>query len=214
MNEIERIVSERNIRWLVHFTRIENLESILTNGLIPRNNFAELDSEPLTNDKIRLDGFLDATSLSIESPNYRMFWKCRCDAREQHSITHENWVVLGIKPNILWEKDCAFCATNAANNAVVQIAIEERKGASAFGKLFSEVDEKPSREEMRINDRCPTDPQAEILVFDRIEPEFIFGAVFKDNKKIDSFREKFPQKKFKIFSDLFFPREDYNYWQG
>lgn len=82
MNEIERIVTERNIRWLVHFTRIENLESILENGLLPRNNFEGLDVQPLTNDAFRLDGFLEATSLSIESPNYRMFWKCRCDAKE------------------------------------------------------------------------------------------------------------------------------------
>ena len=214
MNEIERIVNQRNIQCLVHFTRIENLESILENGLLPRNNFEDLTVHPLTNDTLRLDGFLGATSLSIESPNYRMFWKCRCNAKEQHSIPHENWVVLGIKPDILWEKDCAFCVTNAANNAVVQIAIEDRKGVDAFERLFSEVDGKPSREEMRINDRCPTDPQAEILVFDRIEPRFIFGAVFKENKQIDSFREKFPQKKFKVFSDLFFPREDYNYWQG
>ena len=214
MNEIERIVNEKNIRWLVHFTRIENLRSILENGLLPRDNFEGLNLQPLTNDNLRLDGFLGATSLSIESPNYRMFWKCRCDAKEQHSIPHENWVVLGIKPNILWEKDCAFCSTNAASNAIVQVALEERKGAEALKRLFSEVDGKPSREEMRINNRCPTDPQAEILVFDKIEPDFIFGAVFKNNESIERFREKFPQKKFKVFSSLFFPREDYNYWQG
>lgn len=214
MNEIERIVTERNIRLLVHFTRIENLESILENGLLPQNNFEELNVQPLTNDTLRLDGFLGATSLSIESPNYRMFWKSRCDAKEQHSIPHEDWVVLGIKPNVLWEKDCAFCSTNAANSAIVQIDIEERKGAEAFEKLFSEVGGKPSREQMRINDRCPTDPQAEILVFDKIETEFIFGAAFKNNRQIERFRGKFPQKKFKVFSSLFAPRDDYNYWRG
>ncbi len=214
MNEIEKIVTERNIRWLVHFTRIENLESILENGLLPRNSFEDLAVHPLTNDTLRLDGFLEATSLSIESPNYRMFWKCRCDAKTQHSIPHEDWVVLGIKPNILWEKDCAFCATNAAKNVVVKVPIQERKGSDALNQLFSEVDGKPSREEMRINDRCPTDPQAEILVFDKIEADFILGAVFKNNEQIKKFREKFPQKKFKVSSSLFAPREDYNYWQG
>lgn len=214
MNEIEKIVAERNVRWLVHFTRIENLESIMTNGLLPRNKFENLGVQPLTNDALRLDRFWGATSLSIESPNYRMFWKCRCDADEQHSISHENWVVLGIKPSILWKKDCAFCSTNAANNAIIQVPVEERKGAEAFERLFDEVDGKPSREEMRINNRCPTDPQAEILVFDKIEPEFIFGAVFKGGKEIDNFRRKFPQKRFKIFTSLFAPRDDYNYWQG
>jgi len=128
MNEIEGIAKQRNIRWLVHFTRVENLESILKNGLIPRNNFEELDNEPLTNDKIRLDGYLNATSLSIEFPNYRMFWKCRCDAKEKDSIPHETWVVLGIKTSVLWEKDCAFCLTNAAHNIITQTDLEERKG--------------------------------------------------------------------------------------
>ncbi len=123
-------------------------------------------------------------------------------------------MVLGIKPSILWEKDCAFCVTNAANNAIVRIDIEERKGADAFERLFNQIDGKPSREEMRINDRCPTDPQAEVLVFDKIEADSIFGAAFKNNVEIERFRKKFPQKRFKIFSSLFAPREDYNYWQG
>ena len=76
MNEIEKVVNERDIRWLMHFTRIENLESILENGLLPRNSFERLDIEPLTNDSLRLDGFLEAISLSIQSPNYKMFYKC------------------------------------------------------------------------------------------------------------------------------------------
>jgi hypothetical protein len=214
MNEIEKIVNERNIRWLVHFTRVENLESILENGILPRNSLESLNTIPLTNDEIRLDGFLNAISVSIEFPNYRMFWKCRCDAKNKDSIPHENWVVIGIKPNVLWEKDCAFCSTNAANSAMIKTKIEERKGAEAFDQLFREVESKPTRELMRINDRCPTDPQAEILVFDKIEPEFIFGAAFKHNLPMGKFREKFPQKKFKVFSSLFAPRDDYNHWQG
>lgn len=62
MNEIEKIVSQRNIKLLIHFTRVENLQSILENGLLPRSNFEELGAEPLTNDKVRLDGFLGATT--------------------------------------------------------------------------------------------------------------------------------------------------------
>jgi ssDNA thymidine ADP-ribosyltransferase, DarT len=213
MNEIERIVNERNIRWLVHFTRIENLEGILENGLLPRNNFEELGIEPLTNDTLRLDGFLEATSLSVDFPNYRMFWKCRCDANEQHSIPHESWIVLGLKPSILWEKDCAFCFTNAANSEITQINIEDRKGIEAFNMLFNEVEGKPTRKEMRIKNACPTDPQAEILVFDKIEAEFIIGAVFNGVTPIQEFREKFPHKKFNSFPNLFLPRADFSHWK-
>jgi len=65
---------------------------------------------------------------------------------------------------------------------------------------------------MGINTAYPTDPQSEVLVFDKIEAEFIIGAVFKNVLPVKDFREKFPQKKFKHFSGLFAPREDYNYW--
>ena len=210
--EIERIVIERKIKFLVHFTRIENLNDILENGLLPRNRLDELGIKPLINDELRLDGFLNATSLSIRNPNYKMFWKSRCEASEKQAVPHENWVVLGLKPDVLWTMDCAFCVTNAANISVTDVQVDDRKSAEALSRMFDEVEGKPTREKMLLKGYCTTDPQAEVLFFDEIEPEFILGAAFKTKARIDEFREKFPEKKFIHFPKLFSPREDYNYW--
>ena len=78
---------------------------------------------------------------------------------------------------MLWEKDCAFCVSNAASNEVTCIPISYRKGLAAFNKLFEEIDGKPTRAELGISVYCPTNPQAEILVFDCIEPKYIIGAI-------------------------------------
>ncbi len=81
----------RRIRvpYLVHFTRVANLPSILQHGLYPVSRTAEVGVAPVVNDELRLDGHRNATSLSIAFPNYRMFWKYR---QENVGV---DWVVLG-----------------------------------------------------------------------------------------------------------------------
>ena len=81
--QIQQICDERNIETLVHFTRVENLSSILQNGLLSRKALEILEEtrgqQFLFNDRKRKDGHKDAICLSISFPNYQMFYPIRED---------------------------------------------------------------------------------------------------------------------------------------
>jgi len=125
-----------------------------------------------------------------------------------------NWVVLVIKKSILWSKDCAFCQTNAASSSVTSIDIEKRKGFDAFVSIFQEKEGIPSRSELKIKDNCPTDPQAEVLVFDDIEPRLIVGALTSSENQAKLLRVQYPDYLFKYVRAAFSPRKDYKHWQN
>lgn len=170
--EIQDYAVQIGIPFLMHFTRAVNLPSILQYGLYPVSLTAEIGIVPAINDELRLDGHKDGTSLSIAFPNYRMFWKYR-----QESVG-VNWVVLAIHPSVLWMKDCAFCRHNAADARISCQPVAALKTSSAFSGMFDEIDGFQSRQEQRLKPFDPTDGQAEVLVFDVIEPELIAGVVF------------------------------------
>ncbi len=70
-------ISRRKIKYLIHFTHIDNLESIIDLGFIPRNM---LDSDKYIykyNDEHRMEGRRDCTCFSIEYPNQYMMSKYR-----------------------------------------------------------------------------------------------------------------------------------------
>lgn len=185
---IENILRERQIKYLCHFTRLENLESILTHGLIPRSDLynpvfnpnCDLPVSGLFNDTVRADNHPDAICLSIAFPNSKMFYKLR---REQEN---SQWVVIVLHSSLLLSKNCAFYPTNAANNNVRHSNISNFQGERAFNILFDDIGDK--RQFLLSKD--PTDVQAEVLVFDNIETNYIAYCVFNSNDLRDNFLEK------------------------
>lgn len=204
---IKREAKTRKINFLMHFTRQENLESILVEGLIPRAEI-EADELPATfNDDVRLDGCPSATSLSIVHPNYKMFYRYR------KTFTDAKWAVLGIHASVLWKYKCGFCSENAASNHVTAIPIEQRSQVEAFRGMFDEIDGRPSRKELAIPDGCPTNPQAEVLVFGRIKPKFIAGVAFRDKADADDWGKRYPAYEIGRMTGLFAARKDYAHWK-
>lgn len=171
---IQTHATEIKVPFLLHFTRAANLPSIMQHGLYPVSRADEIGAAPQINDELRLDGHRDGTSLSIAFPNYRMFWKYRQDNEGVE------WVVLAIRPSVLWLKDCAFCRHNAADARISCQPLQQLKTAAAFTGMFDEVEGIQSRQEQRLKTFDPTDGQAEVLVFDVIEPNLITGAVFEN----------------------------------
>lgn len=199
-------VKEKEIEYIWHFTRLSNIDSILRHGLISRHDLENLGMQSDFNDEYRLDCQRNAICCSLGHPNYKMFYSLR------QNDPNVRWVVLGIQPSVLWEKDCAFCVSNAASNEVTCIPIEFRKGLAAFNRLFEEIDGKPTRAELGISDFCPTNPQAEILVFGRVEPEYIIGAITQDKATEIELKTKYPRWEFLYHRALFSARKDYQNW--
>ena len=88
----------RGIKTLIQFTRIENLDTILTHGLIPRELLEHrvfLNAlNPRFSDLQRVDNRKEMNFLSVSFPNYRMFWS-------KASKDQEKWAVLEFEPEFL-----------------------------------------------------------------------------------------------------------------
>jgi hypothetical protein len=201
----------RSIYALLHFTRIENLESILTHGLVSRLQLGamNLPTPILVNDKHRLDGYPNAISLSICHTNYQMFYK-------YNSLNQHQWVVLVLEPYILWEFECAFFETNAASNAMKHLSLPHRKDYQSLERMFTD---QPNvvRSGLGIPNYYPTNPQAEVLVFEPIPPQYITAVNFYDENAKDGFLPKGVRgDHHPIIStsrEYFGPRIDYPAWQ-
>lgn len=205
---LESFVNARGIEYILHFTRIENLDSILANGLIPRDELERTEMNSIFNDAHRYDNCRNALCCSIGHPNYKMFYSLRTNNPDTE------WCVIGIKKDVLWNKNCVFCVENAASNNVTSIPINQRKGLQAFMKLFDEIENKPARNILDIPDYCPTNPQAEILVFDRIDSNDIVGVVFQSKQRADEYTRRYNWEDFFIYHRAFFcPRKDYEHWR-
>lgn len=90
---------------------------------------------------------------------------------------------------MLWQKDCAFFKTNAANNCCRLIDVNTRKNVSSFSELFEdqtrdfinsngEECSENVRSYFNLPSRYPTDPQAEVLCFDPIDIRYIMRIFF------------------------------------
>ena len=194
--EIQKICSDKNIEHLVHFTRVENLPTIMDKGLMSLQRLKESDQDFRFNDSLRLDNHTNTISISISFPNSKMFYKYR-----NKNIRWE-WAVLLLKPDILWERPCLFCSTNAASSKM-------RWESGNFSKpehLLNMFEESFERTEY-LEEHYTTDEQAEVLVKDFIPPENILKVVFEDQQTLDQNRGHIKNARAVIDEDYFSSRE-------
>lgn len=205
MTTIQDYAVERQIGALLHFTREENLVSILERGLLCRD-VLESEGHPRFNDQFRYDR-TKAICLSIEAPNYKMFYPLR------QANPEESWVVIGVKPEVLWMLSCAFCSSNAASNAVTAIPLQERMGLPAFRAMYDDWGAK-TRDVLGLAPAYPTNPQAEVLVLERIAPQYILGVVANSALAQQRIQQRHPEISVVVSSTYFMPRFDYAHWQN
>jgi hypothetical protein len=204
---VKEILKEKRIDWLLHFTRAENLENIFKYGLLPRSDLDNMNIESNYNDQYRYDKCKNASCLSIQFPNYKMFYGLREDNPKV------DWAVLLLRANILYEFECAFCQANAGSEQIYTIPINKRKGKDAFLKLFEEIPNRSTRKELEIGSCYPTNPQAEVLVFEKIPITYIEEVYFKNQKELNKYKDIVPNTiEAKVSNRAFSCREDYSNW--
>ncbi len=189
-NEIREVLTTREITDLVHFTRIENLESILINGIVPVNKFAALNIEAIRNDisnDNRIDRMKNCSCFSIHFPNSYLLNRFR---RNQNT-TNQNWVILIVDANVILSSkhNTYFCRTNAATCELGEYIFEERHShkyyKSHFEELFKDTINIESKGRtitrgLNMPDNYTTDVQAEVLIENIIRPQYIKKVVFFD----------------------------------
>jgi hypothetical protein len=165
---------KRGISRLCHFTQSRKLSHILSDldGVWATARLIEKAPDLLDRtDEIRADGHLDHICCSVEYPNTWYLSKIR-----DVDPVFKDWVVVFLNPALLWRDGTLFSPRNSAAQSGTLI----KDGYASFSRLFA-----PSligAKGMTFTRRaemlscCPTDDQAEVLVYEHIPRSDIIGA--------------------------------------
>ncbi len=163
-NYISQIVRRHNVRRLIHFTKYENLRSIMKSGLCTRECLLTEGMKYIPNDENRFDSSIGAICLSISSPNYRMLYKYR----KQNG---GHWVVLCLNASILWKLKCLYCWNNASSIEIRTQPRELLQHQESIERIFAVGSD-----------------QAEVLVEENISTKLIDEIIFDDFSLRENFR--------------------------
>lgn len=201
---IQEYAAERGIKYLMHFTRVSNLDSILQRGLVPRSTLIN-EGYKNFNDQLRLDQ-THAVCLSIGFPNYKMFYGIKKDN------PNVDWIILGINAAALWSLPSAFCSANAASSGVVAVPLAQRRDLAALQAMFADWGDK-TRAVLGIPNNYPTNPQAEVLMLNGVPRNYILGAYVLNAAKKNELEVKYPELPLLINAGYFRYRQDYAHWK-
>lgn len=205
--DLSALTKSRGITTLVHFTRIENLDTILTHGLIPR----ELLEHPVFlnalgprfSDFQRLENRKELSFLSVSFPDYRMFWS-------KASEDQEKWAVLEFEPGILELFKGEFFPRNASRR---KEPVYPRTGIEGAKLLFADP---ILRKQLQLPLAYTTDPAAQVAVRKVLDRSLIRAIHLHREANISPglqaalAESEVPLRK----SGKFFkPREDWEYWR-
>jgi hypothetical protein len=212
---IRRIITERRVTRVVHFTRLENLASIAADGALhPRSWLEETGRRFTPTDSHRHDG-RSSVNLSIEFPNYQMFFS----KRKSYDLDERHWAVLVFEPRLLWEVPCAFSPINAASRSISNQRREALMTESALLALFgpeatTSGGRRIQRDELQIPSSYCTHPQAEVLAQRPIELTYLRSVAVSD--AMVATHPDFPDSlrpQVTVVTELFGPRKDYAIWR-
>lgn len=178
-DRIQQIVERQDIRFLLHFTQLQNLPNIIQHGILPRELLDKADFDAYAGAKNRLDGDDQSVSLSISAVSQKIF------AAKTKGTSETDWVILFLDPSILWTSKCRFNFCNAATREMRYYRKNIYIGGPwALNRMFSDEMAPPSykgtsyREETETPSFLTTDPDAEVQVLEPegVAPEEIIGA--------------------------------------
>lgn len=130
--KITKVIYEKKIEKLIHFTNVNNLESILEFGIIPRETLENDNIKFEHTDSERRENKKNCTSLSIEYPNFYML----SSKKRKHSAVYVI-LVLNAIPILLNDTRKYYVYKNAASSNV-QDWIEKLVEPRYFRNMFQD----------------------------------------------------------------------------
>jgi hypothetical protein len=196
---IRQEIQDRGISRLCHLTRSQKALHILSSEEgVKAVDFLD-HSLYDANDPLRLDGRTGHVNCSVEYPNH-WYWN-RVKDKEP---LFRDWVTLLINPEILTLENTELCPFNAATGYGAHIS----KGYLAFQSLFA-AQVRGRNRTPRMLPCCPTDDQAEVLVYKNISRKDIIGIVVMDEDQAESETLRWSQCKIPNF-DIFIAPDLFN----
>ena len=215
---IKQFIKAIKLNCLTHFTRTDNLKSILQSGILParilENNktfvSVQRNAAPLPPE---WSGFV---SLNLSFPDYKLF-------SDFNNHVHSDWVILLVDPKVLSDFPCYFFperAINIINSAPLpHTCMSENQGFPDLKKLFKDRDD-VKRKDLDIPSFYPTDPTSEVLSGFPIAPSYITQIYFHSDYKFNQwvlhnteFAMTQDRARWAVGLEYFSPRSDYPFWK-
>lgn len=185
-NALVEVLRKRKIGKILHFTHVDNLESILSIGIQTKSEVIDSKIKFIETDPQRFDGFLESISFSIHMPNTFLL------AVKNKELKNEI-VVLEIAANCLLVKPFAAFPSNAAGGIFSDEITQDPYRFVGQRGLEGIYLNKNLRKEANLHSAEPTDQQSEILFFDTIDTAQILAIHLPKN---------FPEEKIKAINSL------------
>lgn len=197
-----QIIKNKNINNLVHFTKEENLESILEYGILSVNALNLIGTNFKNSDDKRLDGNLDYICNSIEFPNYKMFFSKRMQDKNQ------KWIIIKINSELILDKLNTLFIPDNSSRKKFSSSIYNLSSNKALMDLFSEENRYPS-----LPSNYTTNPQAEVLIKDHINHNYIDSIITEKKEDRVAAIARNANVDYDYNTNLFNYRKDYQKWQ-
>ena len=206
--KITKVIYEKKIEKLIHFTNVNNLESILEFGIIPRETLENDNIKFEHTDSERRENKKNCTSLSIEYPNFYML----SFKKRKHSAVYVILVLNAI--SILLNDTRKYYVYKNAASSNVQDWIEKLVEPRYFRNMFQD-DFFYYKRNSCLPSYIPTDPQAEILVNGIIPSNDILEIHFETNDDYNTFISNVKNKEILnnfscVVSDFYFASDRAN----
>lgn len=175
--EIQNELKRRGVTRLCHMTQIDNLIQILIDDTgILADDYIE-EEKLHRNDPDRLDGRTDYISTSIQFPNV---WYYRYRRNVRSGMT--DWAIIFIDTDICRKSNTLFSSVNAAtaNGACLGTGVRRLKDS-----FECYVGGRPRTSNMLSN--CPTDDQAEVMIYKEIPTSYFQGIAFENMETMEKF---------------------------
>lgn len=173
--QFQNEISDRGITRLCHITKsVKALHILSSEDGVKAVDFLDEDIYD-ANDMLRFDGKKDFVNCSIQYPNH-WYWRKVRDDRE----LFRDWVILLINPDIILNDTTHFSAVNAAKAHGAYI----KQGYGAFQELYGNYVGGRCRASNMLS-CCPTDDQAEVLIYKNISRKDIIGVAVENEKQAE-----------------------------
>lgn len=202
---IQTFIESHGISHLVHFTQVDKLPFIISEGLLSNKKLRQLGRPVL--DEYRYDGKPDHVCVSISFPNYQMFY------RYTQGNTSD-WCVLVIDVKVLWHNNCLFYPYNAATSDLAKRPVSEFQGLRALQEMYAKSIQGRERYS-ELPSAFPTSPQAEVLVPATVSPSEIVSAEFSNAVIKQSYQPLLSARGITsvVSREYFSPRLDWEQWK-